>query len=290
MRPVRSLTRWRACDASVCSTESSSLVSTNRRRRRSSRLAPASKLPTARSPSGCTTQTGGNPFFIEEELIHSLDEAPDAAARVPKGVKDVIGRRLDRLPPRALETLTLAAVLGIDFRFQMRLAAREPASGRPDRLAGGRGGGSGLWSRIPTRSTASRSTHALMRETLYERPIPEPPVPPAPARGERHSRAAPVPAGPGRARASLFPGTHMSVARAKADRVQLESRPRRRWPSHAHEEAADQYERALTALEIVKGYDAAARCDVMLALGRSALAGQQARPKLNLHAGARAGA
>ena len=36
---------------------------------------------------------------------------------------------------------------------------------------------------------------------------------------------------------------------------------------HAYEEAADHYERALAALEIVRGHDAAARCDVMLALG-----------------------
>ena len=36
---------------------------------------------------------------------------------------------------------------------------------------------------------------------------------------------------------------------------------------HAYEEAADQYERALAALEIVRGDDAAARCDVLLALG-----------------------
>ena len=36
---------------------------------------------------------------------------------------------------------------------------------------------------------------------------------------------------------------------------------------HAYEEAADHYERALMALDIVKGYDASARCDVMLALG-----------------------
>ena len=60
-------------------------------------------------------QTGGNPFFIEE-LLHSPAAAP-AAAAVPEGVKDVIGRRLDRLPAATLEALTLAAVLGSDFRL-----------------------------------------------------------------------------------------------------------------------------------------------------------------------------
>jgi hypothetical protein len=44
-------------------------------------------------------QTGGDPFFIEE-LLRSLAEAPDAIGRGPEGVKDVIGRRLDRLRRR----------------------------------------------------------------------------------------------------------------------------------------------------------------------------------------------
>ena len=86
--------------------------------------------------------------------MRSLAEAPEAA-RVPEGVKEVIGGRLDRLPPPALEALTLAAVLGIDFRLcALRIVASElefdeliaslEAAGRP-----------GSSSRIPRRSTAS---------------------------------------------------------------------------------------------------------------------------------------
>ena len=117
------------------------------------------------------TQTGGNPFFIEE-LMHSLDEAPDAAARVPKGVKDVIGRRLDRLPPPALETLTLAAVLGIDFRLSiLRLAAREPAS--DDLIVSLEAAvAARLVVEDPDEVDRFSFAHALVRETLYERPIP----------------------------------------------------------------------------------------------------------------------
>src|SRR3954447_9379990 len=60
-------------------------------------------------------QTGGNPFFIEE-LLHTPSAAPTPRLAVPEGVKDVIGRRLDRLAPETRATMTLAAVLGTDFR------------------------------------------------------------------------------------------------------------------------------------------------------------------------------
>ena len=38
--------------------------------------------------------------------------------RIPEGVREVIGRRLDRLSERCNETLTVAAVLGREFTLQ----------------------------------------------------------------------------------------------------------------------------------------------------------------------------
>ena len=220
-RPVRSLARWRTCDATVFSTESPSPVLTNRRRRRSSPLAPASRLPTPRWPSGCATQTGGNPFFIEE-LMRSLAEAPDAAASVPEGVKDVIGRRLDRLPPPALETLTLAAVLGTDFRLaSLRIVASEL---EPDDLLASleaavaaqacrRGSRRGRPLLVRARARARDAVRAADRQ---------PPVPPAPARrGGTRGRAGA--SAPGRARASLLPGAACR-RRGEGRRAQLEGR------------------------------------------------------------------
>jgi hypothetical protein len=208
-------------------------------------------------------ETGGNPFFIEE-LMHSRAEAPDAGAGVPEGVKDVIGRRLDRLAPAALETLTLAAVLGMDFRLStLRLVASELAT---DELLSSLDAAVAARLVIEDPDEVDRFSfaHALVRETLYERPI-------ASRRLRLHQRvaealeAAPVPVHPAELAHHYFQARQVGGA-AKAIVHSLKA-AEAALPVHAYEEAADLYERALAALEIVRGYDAAARCDVMLALG-----------------------
>ena len=217
-------------------------------------------------------QTGGNPFFIEE-LMHSLAEAPDAAARVPEGVKDVIGRRLARLPPPALETLTLAAVLGIDFRLAtLRIVASEIelddliASLEAARAAR-------LVVEDPGEVDRFSFAHALIRDTLYERPI-------VSRRLRLHLRvaealeAAPFPVRPAELAHHYFQARHFGGA-AKAIVHSLKA-AEEALSVHAYEQAAEHYERALAALEIVRAYDAAARCDVMLALG--AACWQASRP------------
>jgi AAA ATPase domain len=208
-------------------------------------------------------QTGGNPFFIEE-LMQSRAEAPDAAATVPEGVKQVIGERLDRLPPGALETLTLAAALGIDFRLStLRIVARKRATAA---LIASLEAAVRAKLVVEDRDEVDRFSfaHALVRETLYERPI-------ASRRLRLHRQvaealeAAPVPVHPAELAHHYFQARHVGGA-AKAVVHSLNA-AEAALAVHAYEEAADQYERALVALEIVKGYDAAARCDVMLALG-----------------------
>ena len=112
-------------------------------------------------------ETGGNPFFIEE-LMDSLADAPDSVAGVPEGIKDVIGRRLDRLPTPALETLTLAAVLGMDFRLStLRLVAAELAT--DDLLAALEAAvAARLVIEDPEEVDRFSFAHALVRETLYD--------------------------------------------------------------------------------------------------------------------------
>ena len=144
-----------------------SLASTNRIRRHSSRLASARKLPTSRWPSGCASRPGASVLLAE--LLRSLAEAPDAIGSVPEGVKDVIGRRPDRLPPPALETLTLAAVLGTDFRLAtLRIVASEL---RTDDLIASLEAAvaARLVVEDPEEVDRFSFAHALVRETLYER-------------------------------------------------------------------------------------------------------------------------
>lgn len=70
--------------------------------------------------------TGGNPFFVLElaRLLRS-ERTLDAPAGLPAEVREVIHRRLDRLPEQTRTLLTVAAVLGRTFD----LATLEIASG-----------------------------------------------------------------------------------------------------------------------------------------------------------------
>ncbi len=83
--------------------------------------------------------TDGNPFYVEE-VIKSLftdepratpaeqtmwDHVPLSALRVPRGVQDVIQRRMARVGPVARDVLGTAAVVGQRFRFDTILALAE---------------------------------------------------------------------------------------------------------------------------------------------------------------------
>jgi hypothetical protein len=209
-------------------------------------------------------QTGGNPFFIGELLHESGSAGLGAADGVPPGVEDLIGRRLDRLPPAALETLTLAAVLGCDFRLttlqavatdrdQDELLAELEAAVR-----------AGLLVEHPDEVDRFAFAHTLMRETLYDRPI-------AARRLRLHRRVAealenaPVPMHPAEIAHHYFQSRSVGGA-AKAIVFNLRAGEVAQ-ASHAYEEAAQNYERALTALDLVFSDDDAARCDILLALG-----------------------
>jgi AAA ATPase domain len=208
-------------------------------------------------------QTGGNPFFIEE-LLHTPADAPAAAVGVPEGVKDVIGRRLDRLPPAALETLTLAAVLGSDFRLAA-LQVVAPDLEQDDLIAALEAAvAARLIIEDPAEVDRFSFTHSLVRETLYERPI-------ASRRLRLHRRvaealeAAPLPVHAAELAHHYFQAREVGGA-SKAIVFSLKAGAALQ-ASHAYEDAAAHYERALTALQMVRRDDAAARCDVLLALG-----------------------
>ena len=121
-------------------------------------------------------ETEGNPFFIEEIVRHLSDagvRSQDAGARdlervgLPEDVRDVIGRRLDRLDPGSIEWLRVAAVIGRDFDSALLervlgfdedrfLAALEDALD------------AGLVAEAPGDPGRYSFAHALIRETLYE--------------------------------------------------------------------------------------------------------------------------
>jgi hypothetical protein len=208
-------------------------------------------------------QTGGNPFFIEE-LLHTAPAAPAARVAVPVGVKFVIGRRLDRLAPATLETLTLAAVLGCDFRLAT-LQAVVAEQTQDDLIASLEAAvAERLILEDPDEVDRFSFTHALVRQTLYERPI-------ASRRLRLHRRvavaleSAPLPVHPAELAHHYFQAREVGGA-AKAIVHSLKA-AKASQAAHAYEDATAHYERALVALELVNREDAAARCDVLLALG-----------------------
>ena len=85
--------------------------------------------------------TEGNPLFVTEvvrdlvqsgELTKSVNSGSSTwSVRIPEGVREVIGRRLDRLSERANEVLTTAAVVGRDFRLDTLKALLGPVGKNP---------------------------------------------------------------------------------------------------------------------------------------------------------------
>ncbi|MEU6711572.1 BTAD domain-containing putative transcriptional regulator [Nonomuraea sp. NPDC046802] len=74
-------------------------------------------------------RTGGNPFFVREtvRLLDSEGAADRASAtevlsRVPSGVRDVLRRRISRLPAGAQQILLQAAVIGRDVDLDVLIA------------------------------------------------------------------------------------------------------------------------------------------------------------------------
>ena len=101
-------------------------------------------------------QTEGNPLFVTEvvrllvqegEMTHTseafaVQEAAGASAsarreswsvRIPEGVREVIGRRLNRLSQRCNETLSVASVIGREFSLEQLVRL----TGGPSSTAGG---------------------------------------------------------------------------------------------------------------------------------------------------------
>ncbi|MCG5472092.1 AAA family ATPase [Micromonospora sp. LAH09] len=78
-----------------------------------------------------TERTGGNPFYVRESArLLAAEGTLVATSDVPEGVRDVLRRRLSRLPSSAVSVLRLAATLGreADLRTLVDAADTDEAS------------------------------------------------------------------------------------------------------------------------------------------------------------------
>ena len=123
-------------------------------------------------------QTEGNPLFVTEvvrllvqegELTQEKAGQRDSwSVRIPEGVREVIGRRLNRLSERCNETLTVASVVGREFTLEQLSPLIEDISG--DRLLEvlEEALGTRMIEEMPQTVGRYQFTHALIQETLSE--------------------------------------------------------------------------------------------------------------------------
>ena len=126
------------------------------------------------------TQTEGNPLFVTEVVRLLVQEgeltserAKDGKSwtvRIPEGVREVIGRRLNRLSERCNQTLTIAAVIGRGFELrQLRPLIEDMSEDRVlevlEEALSAR-----VIEELPETVGRYQFAHALIQETLADEP------------------------------------------------------------------------------------------------------------------------
>jgi DNA-binding SARP family transcriptional activator/tetratricopeptide (TPR) repeat protein len=219
-------------------------------------------------------KTDGNPFFVGEILrLLRSDGAPDdsalAAIDLPRGVRDVVLRRCQRLADGAHEALALAAVIGRDFDVRLLERAAKPGTDVDDALE--QALAANLVHEVDGADGRYRFTHELVREALY---------------GEmtwlRRTRAHRMVAEAIEAQVGEAPGAHVlelahhTTVAAQRDDALLPKALRYAtgaadWASRsfAFEDAARYHRRALDLLATVRPGDLRTRFDLRVALGET---------------------
>ena len=133
----------------------------------------AGRVPTDTMARAIHEQTEGNPFFVGEVVRNLKDtsalntEAGERDLSVPRGVSDVIARRLGRLTEPAIATLRLASVLGREFDFTYLVEASDYES-EVVLDAVEQGLRAQLLTELGSVDARYRFSHALVRQTLYD--------------------------------------------------------------------------------------------------------------------------
>ena len=117
-------------------------------------------------------RTDGNPFFIGEitrqvTLDHITGDQGWSSV-IPEGVRDAIGRRLNRLSDRCNQMLTTAAVIGQECEFRLLNSLMGDTPEDQFLAAMDETVGAHLIEELPRSVGRYQFTHALIRETLLE--------------------------------------------------------------------------------------------------------------------------
>jgi len=224
-------------------------------------------------------RTEGNPFFVievvrllaqEGQLASGSAHRPRGSAmKIPEGVREVIGRRLNRLSPACNQILGVASVIGREFGLEElrctvdAFLAESLLDSLEEALA------AHILEEVLQAQGRFQFTHVLIRETLYDELT-------APRRAQLHRRI-------GEALETLYSadiGPHLArlthhlgeafQAGARAKAVEYAERAGARADVLlAYEEAAHYYQMALDGLEREMMLDQRRRCRLLLALGEA---------------------
>jgi class 3 adenylate cyclase len=233
-------------------------------------------------------ETEGNPFFVNEVVrllvtegrLAQADRVKSWSVSIPQSVRDVVGRRLDRLSPECNRLLTMGAVIGREFGADVLVRVSGLAEDRVlevlEEAVAAR-----VLGEVPRAPARYVFTHALIRETLREELT-------TTRRLRLHQQI-------GEALEALYgrnPDPHLAelayhfceAAQAGGDvdkAVGYAVRAGNRAADlMAHEEAARQYELALQALELREPRAEAHHCELLLTLSDTLWrAGEFARAK-----------
>ena len=118
------------------------------------------------------TRTGGNPLFLNELMRLQVEEGATNAETwktgLPEGIREVIGRRLDRLSEECNEALSTASVIGSEFGFNQLQPVLEGVSTTRLLELTEEALSAGVIEESSHASGSYRFTHALIQETLSE--------------------------------------------------------------------------------------------------------------------------
>jgi DNA-binding CsgD family transcriptional regulator len=245
--------------------------------------AASGQAPSSKLLSEVHAQTEGNPLFVAEMTRFLMQDGTLASAplRIPEGIREVIGTRLNRLSAACNEVLAAAAVIGRSFSRPILDRLLDPPALERCGAALEEALAASMIEERATRGTF-QFRHALIRETLYEEQ-------PATRRSDLHLRI-------GAALEALYghdPAPHLSAfahhycaALPGGDALRAADYARRA-AEHADrlfapEEAVRLYRLALQALDGESPVPAAQRLGLQIALGSSLVKAGENLPALRI--------
>ncbi len=119
-------------------------------------------------------RTEGNPFFLKE-MTRLLSERGELGAtgiggpegiRIPQGVREVIGQRLNRLSESCHQVLTIASVIGRELEFRLLSLVSSGVSEEQLLAVMDEALAAHLIEELPGRAEGYQFCHALIQETL----------------------------------------------------------------------------------------------------------------------------